>query len=59
MIRVHDRVRVEGQDDEVFIVALVDETGGFADLACVERVGCLVHVPLRKVRPADQSSAGC
>lgn len=48
-----------GGSRRVFIVVLVEETGRFADLACVERVGCLLHVPVPKIRPADQNSAGC
>lgn len=43
--RVRDRVRVEGHEG-IFRVVLVDEERGVADLACVDRVGFLPHVPL-------------
>jgi hypothetical protein len=52
-LRVRDRVRVEGQD-EVFVVLYVNEGRTWADLACVQRVGFLTHVPLEKLRHADE-----
>jgi hypothetical protein len=50
---VRDRVRVEGQD-EVWAVLYVNEARTWADLACVQRVGFLTHVPLEKLRHADE-----
>jgi hypothetical protein len=50
--RVRDRVRVEGHH-EVFVVVHVNERSGWADLACVERVGFLTQVPLRLIQPAE------
>lgn len=47
--RVRDRVRVEGHD-ELFAVMYVNEARSWADLACLERVGFLTHVPLEKIR---------
>jgi hypothetical protein len=46
--RVRDRVRVEGYD-EVFAVLYVNESCTWADLACIQRVGFLTHVPLDKI----------
>jgi hypothetical protein len=55
--RVRDRVRVEGHD-EVFVVVYVSEGSGWADLACVERVGFLTQVPLALISPVgDDESA--
>jgi hypothetical protein len=51
VLKVRDRVRVEGHD-EVFAVVHLNEREGWADLACVERVGFLMHVPLERIRPA-------
>ena len=50
--RVRDRVRVEGHE-EVFAVLYVNRAGSWADLACIERVGFLMHVPLEKMRRVD------
>lgn len=47
---VRTRVRVEGHD-EVFLVVHVCPEQCCADLACVERIGFLVNVPLDKLRP--------
>ncbi len=52
-----DRVRVEGHD-EVFVVVHVNERSGWADLACVERVGFLTQISLRLIQPAEQDHAG-
>jgi len=46
--RVRDRVRVDGYD-EVFAVLYVNAALTWADLACVQRVGFLTHVPLDKI----------
>jgi hypothetical protein len=51
--RVRDRVRVEGEDG-VFAVLYVNEARMWADLACVQRVGFSTHVPLEKIRHADE-----
>jgi len=45
-------VRVEGYN-EVFAVLYVNEAHTWADLACLERVGFLTHVPLEKIAPAE------
>jgi hypothetical protein len=46
--RVRDRVRVEGYN-EVFAVMYVNAALTWADLACLQRVGFLTHVPLEKM----------
>jgi hypothetical protein len=51
--RVRDRVRVDGEYG-VFAVLYVNEARTWADLACVQRVGFLTHVPLEKLRHADE-----
>lgn len=52
VFRLRDRVRVEGYN-EVFAVLYVNEAHTWADLACLERVGFLTHVPLEKIAPAE------
>jgi hypothetical protein len=49
--KVRDRVRLEGYD-ELFAVVHVNEREGWADLACLERVGFLTSVPLERIGPA-------
>ena len=51
--KVRDRVCVEGRD-EIYRVVHVNEEKGWADLACVERVGFLEHVPLELIRAAGR-----
>lgn len=51
--KVRERVRVKGYE-EVFAVVHVDPARHCADLACLERVGFLAHVPLERIRPADE-----
>ena len=38
------------EHEEVFIVVHVNERAGWADLACIERVGFLTYVPLGSIR---------
>ena len=51
-LKVRDRVRVDGHD-EVYVVVYVNARDGWADLACVERVGFLSHVRLETIRPIE------
>ncbi len=50
--QVRDRVRVEGYD-EIFAVMYVNASRTWADLACLQRVGFLTHVPLEKIAHAE------
>ncbi len=50
---LRDPVHADGYGEEVFIVAQVDYDAGWADLACVQRVGCLIGIPLGTIRRAD------
>jgi hypothetical protein len=52
--QVRDRVCIEGHD-EVFVVVHVNERSGWADLACIERVGFLTYVPLGSIRPVEEA----
>ena len=55
--QTRDRVHVKGHD-EVFVVVYVNEASGWADLACVERVGFLTQVPLALISPVDEDKHG-
>jgi hypothetical protein len=54
-IKIRDRVRVDGRG-EIFRVVHVDHKRGSVDLACIERVDFLLHVPLRLVHPVKDGA---